>query len=45
MVLQAKMYQKEGSPKEEVKSFFKSAQSDITHPKLKEIFTKIIEEE
>ena len=45
MVLQAKMYQKEGSPKEEVESFFKSAQSDITHPKLKEIFTKIIEEE
>ena len=45
MVLQAKMYQKEGSPKEEVESFFKSVQSDITHPKLKEIFTKIIEEE
>jgi len=45
MVLQAKMYQKERSPKEEVESFFKSAQSDITHPKLKEIFTKIIEEE
>ena len=45
MVLQAKMYQKEGAPADAVESFFKSAQSDITHPKLKEIFTKIIEEE
>ena len=45
MVLQAKMYQKGGSPTEVVESFFKSAESEITHPKLKEIFTKIIEEE
>ena len=44
MVLQAKMYQKEGGSKEEVETFFKSAESEITHPKLKEIFTKIIEE-
>ena len=39
------MYQKEGVPAEAVESFFKSAESEITHPKLKEIFTKIIEEE
>jgi len=45
MVLQAKMYQKEVASKEAVESFFKSAESEITHPKLKEIFTKIIEEE
>jgi len=44
MALQAKMYQKEGGSKEEVETFFKSAESEITHPKLKEIFTKIIEE-
>ena len=45
MVLQAKMYQKGGAPTEAVESFFKSAESEITYPKLKEIFTKIIEEE
>jgi putative hydrolase of HD superfamily len=45
MVLQAKMYQKKGAPTEAVVSFFKSAESEIIHPKLKEIFTKIIEEE
>ena len=38
MVLQAKMYQKGGAPTEAVESFFKSAESEITHPKLKEIF-------
>jgi putative hydrolase of HD superfamily len=45
MVLQAKMYQKGGASTEAVESFFKSAESEITNPKLKEIFTKIIEEE
>ena len=44
MVLQAKIYQKGGAPTEAVESFFKFAESEITHPKLKEIFTKIIEE-
>ena len=44
MVLQAKMYQKKGAPTEAVVSFFQSAESEIIHPKLKEIFTKIIEE-
>ena len=45
MILQAKMYQKEGASADTVESFFKSAESEIIHPKLKEIFTKIIEEE
>jgi putative hydrolase of HD superfamily len=45
MVLQAKMYKKGGASPEAVESFFKSAESEITNPKLKEIFTKIIEEE
>jgi putative hydrolase of HD superfamily len=44
MILQAKMYQKRGASPEAVESFFKSAESEITNPKLKEIFTKIIEE-
>ena len=42
MVLQAKMYQKGGAPKEAVESFFKSAESEITHPKLKELFDQIV---
>ena len=45
MVLQAKMYQKKVVSTEVVESFFESAEREITHPKLKEIFTKIIEEE
>ena len=44
MVLQAKMYQKSGSSKENISSFLQTAKSEITHPKLKEIFTKIVEE-
>ena len=44
MVLQAKMYQKEGLPKEEVESFFKSAESEISHPKLKELFYQILQD-
>jgi len=42
MALQAKMYQKEGSPKESIDSFFKSAENEITHPKLKELFYQIL---
>ena len=42
MVLQAKMYQKGGASLEAVESFFKSAESDITHPKLKELFDQIV---
>jgi putative hydrolases of HD superfamily len=44
MALQAKMYQKEGLPKETIESFFKSAENEITHPKLKELFNQIIQD-
>mgnify|MGYP006121651091 CR=1 FL=1 len=44
MALQAKMYQKSGSSKENISTFLETAKLDITHPKLKEIFTKIIED-
>jgi putative hydrolase of HD superfamily len=44
MALQAKIYQKEGTPTEAVESFFKSAESEITHPKLKEILNQILED-
>ena len=44
MVLQAKMYQNQGSSKEDVEIFFKSVKTTITHPQLKELFTKIIKE-
>ena len=43
MILQAKMYQEEGAPTEAVESFFKSAESEITHPKLKEILNQILQ--
>ena len=44
MALQAKTYQKEGAPKEKILPFLESVRISITHPKLKEIFTKIIED-
>jgi len=44
MVLQAKIYEKDGHSKEKLESFFESAKIDITDPKLKELFTKIIED-
>jgi putative hydrolase of HD superfamily len=44
MALQAKMYQKEGASKEAIESFFKSAENEITHPKLKELFNQIIQD-
>ena len=44
MALQAKMYQNEGLPKETIESFFKSAENEITHPKLKELFNQIIQD-
>jgi len=44
MVLQAKLYQKEGHSKEKLYSFFESAKIDIIHPKLKELFRKILED-
>ena len=44
MSLQAKIYQKEGHSQEKLESFFESAKIEITDPKLKELFTKIIED-
>ena len=44
MALQAKTYQKQGAPKEKILPFLESVRISITHPKLKEIFTKIIED-
>ena len=44
MALQAKMYQNEGSPKDSVESFFKSAEEGITHPKLREILNQILQD-
>jgi len=43
MALQAQIYQEKGHSREKLESFFKSAKNDITDPKLKELFTKIIE--
>ncbi len=42
MALQAKIYQKDGHSQEKLESFFESAKTEITDPKLKELFTKII---
>jgi len=42
MALQAKLYQQEGYPKNKLKSFFESAKKGIDDPKLKELFTKFI---
>jgi putative hydrolase of HD superfamily len=44
MGLQAKLYEKEGYSKEKLQSFIESAEQEITNPTLKELFTKIIEE-
>ena len=43
MALQAKMYQQQGSSKDAVESFFKSAEKEITHPKLKDILNQILQ--
>ena len=44
MALQAKMYQKKGASADTVESFFKSAESEITNPKLKEILNQILQD-
>jgi len=44
MALQAKIYKSQGHSKEKLAPFFESAKSSITHPKLKELFTKIVDE-
>ncbi len=43
MALQAKIYFNEGYPEEKLTSFFNSSQSEITDPKLLELFKKICE--
>ena len=42
MALQAKIYQNEGHANEKLESFFESAKVGITNPKLKELFTQIV---
>ncbi len=44
MALQAKVSEKDGYSKEKLETFFESAKTDITDPKLKELFTKIIKD-
>jgi len=44
MVLQAKIYEKEGYSQKKLESFFESAKTGITDPNLKELFTKIIKD-
>ena len=44
MALQANIYKKDGHSQEKLESFFESARMGITDPKLKELFTKIIED-
>ncbi len=43
MALQAKTYQDEGHSKEQLESFYESAKKGISNPKLKELFTNIME--
>ncbi len=44
MALQARLYQKEGHSEEKLSPFFESAGTQITHPKLKELFRKILKD-
>ena len=44
MALQAKAYQNDGYACKKLESFFESAKAGITNPKLKEIFTNIMDE-
>lgn len=44
MALQAKIYSRDGHSDDKLRSFFDSAKNSITHPKLVELFKKIIEE-
>ena len=44
MALQAKLYQKEGHSENKLESFFESAKKDIVDPELKELFTKIVDD-
>jgi len=42
MVLQARLYQKQGYPEEKLYPFFESARTDIIHPTLKKLFKQIM---
>ena len=44
MALQAKMYEKSGSSKDNIATFLETAKSDITHPKLKKILNQILQD-
>ena len=44
MALQAKIYEKSSLSKKDISSFLETAKADITHPKLKEIFQRIIQD-
>ena len=44
IALQAKIYEKDGHSKDKLESFFESAKTDISDPKLEELFTKIIKD-
>ncbi len=44
MALQAKIYENDGHSKDKLESFFESAKINITDPKIKELFTKIIKD-
>ena len=43
MALQARIYEKEGHSKTKLDTFFQTAESEITDPKLKELFRQIIQ--
>lgn len=45
MALQAKLYEKKGYSKEKLETFYDAADLEISNPKLKELFTKIINDE
>ncbi len=44
MALQARLYQKQGHSEEKISPFLESARIDIIHPKLKELFRKILDD-
>ena len=41
MAIQAKKYEQTGFSKEQLQQFYDSAEQEISHPKLKELFTKM----
>ena len=45
MAMQARIYQSDGYSKEKLEPFFQSANNELIHPELKELFTKITEDQ